>query len=66
MEARVYSNGEMDKNFYFRYKQNKKAYSIKTGKYPQISLADVREKANRFNSILVLVKDSKVSLKNIN
>lgn len=56
----------MDKNFYFRYKQNKKAYSIKTGKYPQISLADVREKANRFNSILVLVKDSKVSLKNIN
>nr|WP_243830442.1 Arm DNA-binding domain-containing protein [Campylobacter novaezeelandiae] len=56
----------MDKNFYFRYKQNKKAYSIKIGKYPQISLTDAREKANRFNSILVLVKDSKISLKNIN
>lgn len=56
IEARVCSNGEIDKNFYFRYKQNKKAYSIKIGKYPQISLTDTREKANWFNSMLVLVK----------
>lgn len=46
IEARVCLNGEIDKNFYFRYKQNKKRYSIKIGKYPQISLADEREKIN--------------------
>ncbi|TBR80901.1 site-specific integrase [Campylobacter novaezeelandiae] len=62
IEARVRSNGEIDKNFYFRYKQNKKAYSIKIGKYPQISLADAREKANQFNSMLILGEDPKASL----
>ncbi|MBK1973486.1 site-specific integrase [Campylobacter sp. TTU-622] len=38
--------------FYFRYRLNKKIHSIKIGKYPIITLANAREKANIFNDML--------------